>query len=133
MSDRLFRMIDNYEIKLQLGANGRLSPEQIEDRVRRYAHAAAAEHVVYVQTRQILCSHGVQTMVFPYYHSFAREMGKLCRTEPSPAWRSRALATISAKWVARGLDEAVLLDIALNLFNLSPPDPESAPSSETPN
>jgi hypothetical protein len=131
MSDRLTRIISNYETKLRLGAVGRLSQAEINSRVGRFTHAAVAEHVVYLQVRQILCSHGVSTMMFPYYHSFSRELGKLTRQETSPEIRQQEMAVLLAKWVMRGLLQPALLDIAWNIFNLEmPAPPEAAPNEK---
>jgi hypothetical protein len=127
MNERLTRVIQNYEVKLRLGACGRLSERELRTRVARYGSAAAKDDVVLVQTRQVLCSHGVVTMMFPYYHAFSREASKLRRKDLSPETRQEEFAILVAKWVARGLLQAVLLDIGLNLFSLRLPAPPAEP------
>ena len=117
------RAVDNYEVKLRLGANGRLTEREIRQRVDRYCVAAVEEERVKTMVRQMLCSRGVAVMMFPYYHAFARELGKLSRQEGSLAAQRERLAVLAAKWVARGLDQAALLEIAATIFNLVLPDP----------
>jgi hypothetical protein len=123
MSNRLMRVIGNYETKLRLGANGRLTEDEIRRRVDRYTFAAVDEDCVLQQVRQVLCSHGVVTMMFPYYHAFSRELGKLSRLDVSAYCRQEELMRLATKWVVRGLEQAVLFDIAANVFGLEPPNP----------
>jgi hypothetical protein len=123
MSDRLTKVIGNYEVKLRLGANGRLSEGEIRQRVVRYGIAAAQEDGVLSQVRQVLCSAGVVTMMFPYYHAFSRELGKITRQESSAERIQEEFAVTVAKWTARGLLQAVLRDIGATVFNLSMPTP----------
>ena len=123
MSDRLMRIVRNYEVKTRLGANGRLSESEIRGRVVAYGIAAAKEDHVLQQVRQVLCSHGVATMHFPYYHAFSRELGRLNRGELSAESRQRELAAYVAKWVARGLVQSVLVEIAKTVFDLELPVP----------
>ena len=125
MSERLSRVIGNYEVKLRLGANGRLSERQISIRVARFGMAAAQEDMALEQTRQILCSHGVHTIVFAAYHAFRRELGKLTREEVSAESLQRLMMARVEKWVLRGLNGAVLLDIALTIYNITPPQEPS--------
>jgi hypothetical protein len=121
---RLDRIVDNYEVKLRLGAVGRLTEQQINDRVSRFSTAAAHEDMVLNQTRQVLCTHGVVTMFFPAYHAFSRELGKFSRQEISLETLQREMMIAVTKWTMRGLRREVLLDIALNVYNLlPPPDP----------
>jgi hypothetical protein len=131
MSDRLSRIVRNYEVKLRLGAAGQLSEGEIRGRVARYSYAAAHEDYVLNQVRQVLFGLGVSTITFPYYHAFSRELGKLCRQELSPESRQEELVVITMKWVMRGLSQQALLDIALNVFNLQlPSPPEDAPGDK---
>jgi len=123
MSDRLQRVIGNYEVKLRLGANGRLAEDQLRARVDRFGTAMAQEDAVLHMVRQILCSHGVVMMMFPYYHAFSRELGKLCRQDYSAESLQEMYAVCVAKWVMRGLLRPVLVDIGANAFNLALPLP----------
>jgi hypothetical protein len=118
---RLSQVIENYELKLRLGAGGKLSESEINRRVGRYSMAAVQEDMVLNMTRQILCSHGVATMMFPAYHAFSRELGRLSREEISADTLQREMMVTAEKWMIRGLLREVLLDIALNIFNVEPP------------
>ena len=119
---RLFQVIENYELKLRLGANGRLSEPEIKQRVARYSIAAAHEDMVLNQTRQVLCSAGIHTIVFPMYHAFTRELGKLTREAVSAETLRKEMMVAAEKWTLRGLRREVLLDIALNIYSVAPPD-----------
>ena len=115
---RLHRMIENYEVKLRLGANGPVSEKAIVNRVARFSVAAANEDMVLNQTRRVLCSHGVVTMMFPAYHAFSRELGKLTRKEISVETLQREMMVAAEKWTMHGLRREVLLDIAVQVFNI---------------
>ena len=115
---RLDRIVDNYEVKLRLGAAGRLSEREITDRVRRFSSTAAREDMVLNQTRQVLCAHGVHTINFVAYHAFTRELGKLTREETTTETQRGEMMWRVEKWVIRGLKREVLLDIAVQVFNI---------------
>lgn len=115
---RLDRIIDNYEVKLRLGATGRLTEREITDRVQRFSSSAAREDMVLNETRQVLCLHGVSTIMFVAYHAFTRELGKLTRQEISMETLQREMIVAVEKWMIRGLEREVLLDIAVQVFNI---------------
>jgi hypothetical protein len=117
MIDRAARTVRNYEVKLRLGACGRLSEEEVRRRVAGYTCTAYRQQAVIVQVRQVLCGLGVVTTLFPMYHAYARELGKLKRLD-SPEARGSALRATGAKWIARGLREAALREVAESVFNL---------------
>jgi hypothetical protein len=129
MSNRLTKVVQNYEVKLRLGAGGRLSEGEIRRRVTGYSIFAAKDNLILTQVRQVLCSHGIVPMMFPAYHAFSRELGKQSRQDYSAENLQRMLAVTVAKWVMRGLVQAALLDIALIVFNLSPPRSQSDESA----
>jgi hypothetical protein len=126
MKDRLSRVVENYEVKLRLGAAGRLTEEQIERRVQRFSIAAANEDMVLNQVRQVLCTAGVVPMFFPAYHAFSREIGKLSRQEVPTETLATETAVVTAKWVMRGLSQPVLRAIACDVFNIPSPVPPAA-------
>jgi len=119
---RLDRIIDNYEVKLRLGAAGPLTEREIKMRVDRFSIAAAREDMVLNQTRQVLCGHGVHTINFAAYHAFTRELGRTARSEASYETLQAQMVALVEKWVVRGLRRGVLLDIAANIYNVPPPD-----------
>jgi|WetSurMetagenome_2_1015567.scaffolds.fasta_scaffold1002006_1 hypothetical protein len=122
MSDRLERVVQNYEIKLRLGAGGKLSEHEIRKRVDGYSRFAVNDDLVLTQVRQVLCMHGIVPMVFPAYHAFSRELGKLTRQDISAESQGRMMMVLLEKWAMRGLSQKALLDIAVNVFNIKPPD-----------
>jgi hypothetical protein len=127
MIDRAARSARNYEVKLRLGACGRLSEEEVRRRVDGYTARAYEQQAVNVQVRQALCNHGVVSAWFPMYHACARELGRLKRLDCSGEARLEALRAIAAKWIARGLHAAALREVAECVFNLSWPDTPDKP------
>ena len=123
MSDRLMRIVRNYEVKTRLGANGRLSEDEIRGRVTRYSITAAHDDVVLNGVRQVLLGQGVSNIMFPNYHAFSRELGKLTRQDRTSYSRSVELAILVTKWVARGLVQSALVGIAKSVFDLEMPTP----------
>jgi hypothetical protein len=123
MSSRMGRTVSRYEAMLRLRAAGRLSEQEIERRVCHYARSAADQQMVVVATRAILCRHAIPSWVFPMYHAYSRELGRLKRQGVSAEARGESLRATAGKWLARGLDGAALKDVAENLYNL--PWPES--------
>jgi len=118
MSDRLSRVVDNYERHLRLGEAGRLSESEIRARVEHYGMAAVMEDRVLNEVRLVLGSAGVPTMFFPYYHAFSRELGRLTREETSLVTLQTETSWRVTKWVTRGLERSVLLAIARDVFNI---------------
>ena len=127
MSQRLVQAIENYETMTRLHSAGRLSEEQIQQRVIRYRTAAAEEWAALASTRPILCNHGVAALQFPMYHAYSRQLGKLKRQGRTMARMQQELESIAARWITRGLAEATLREIAASVFNL----PWPAPSGKT--
>jgi hypothetical protein len=121
MSMDPIRQTENYEFKLRLGATGRLTESEIAERVRRYAVAATQEHQVLMGVRQVLCELGVPTIMFPMYHAYSRQLGKLQRADLSTGSRDVELTQIVGTWVMRGLSQRALVNIAENVFNLPLP------------
>jgi hypothetical protein len=124
--DTAGRSVRNYEVKLRLGACGRLSEAEISRRVDNYAARAYKQQAIVVQVRQALCNNGIVPFAFPMYHAYSRELGKLQRQDCSAGTRRELLRTILAKWTARGLSEPALKEVAECVFNLYlPASPEA--------
>lgn len=115
---RLDRIVENYEVKLRLGAAGRLTEREIKARVERFSISAAQQDAVLNQTREVLCLHGVHTIYFLAYHAFSRELYKLTREDITLETLQREMMWRVDKWVLRGLRREVLHDIAVNVFNI---------------
>ncbi len=73
------------------------------------------------QVKQVCDSAGVPTITYPFYLDFGREMWKLSRQEFSGESLAEEAATLIAKWVARGLTQAVLESIRTGVFNVVAP------------
>jgi hypothetical protein len=125
MSERLFRSIDNYELSLRQGANGRLSESVIRQRVGRFSLAAVRQDLLLDKVRQVLCSAGVHTIEFPMYHAFSRHVDKLSRQDISRETFVRAVMTSVTAWEMRGLLRPVLLAIARDVYNITLPGPST--------
>jgi hypothetical protein len=125
MTERLFRAIDNYELSLRQGAAGRLRESAIRERVERYSIAAARQDLLLDQVRQVLCSAGVATIMFPMYHAFSRHLDKLSRQDISHETLQRAVMASVTTWEMRGLKRPVLLAIASDVYNIPAPEPST--------
>jgi hypothetical protein len=122
MNEGIPQAVVNYEAKLRLGACGPLSEAQIREQSARYGAVYALMKRAVEDGRAVLVLAGVSTVWFPYYHSFTRELFKLTRREPPPAVLAAEYAQTVEKWRLRGLDQAVLKEIGLVVFNLPWPD-----------
>jgi hypothetical protein len=118
MDERTRAAVDNYAVKLRLGARKWQTEDQIQQQVEHYGTAYAHLQHKVDEGREVLCMAGVSTIWFPYYHSFTRELYKLTRQELSERALAAAYAQIAEKWRLRGLDEAVLKQIGVVVFNL---------------
>lgn len=126
MSKEATQIITKYEAMLRLGANGPVTESEIQRRVANYGTASMMQRAVESQVRQILCSHGVSTISFAYYHAYARELGKLQRQELPESLMEVELTLIMDKWSGRGLEREVLRDIACQVFNIPLPAEEGS-------
>ena len=118
MDERTREAVDNYEVKLRLGARKWQTEDQIQQQVEHYGTAYALLKQKVDEGREVLCMAGVSTMWFPYYHSFTRELFKLTRRELSQSALVAAYAQIAEKWRMRGLNLSVLKQIGADVFNL---------------
>ncbi len=73
------------------------------------------------QVKQVCDGAGVPTIMYPFYLDFGREMWRLIRAEISGESLAQEAATLTAKWKARGLTEAVLAAIRTDVFNVGAP------------
>jgi hypothetical protein len=124
------RRVENYEVKLRLGANGPVTESQIRDRVTRYCAVVTGQSWLAEVVKQTLCSAGVVPMMFMSYHNFSRELDKLTRQDYSGGKQEVMMVALADKWTMRGLSRPVLLQIAENVFNIKPPAPASAGPGE---
>ena len=73
------------------------------------------------QVKQVCDGAGVPTIAYPFYLCFGREMWALTRKDISGESMALEAATLIAKWVARGLTQAVLQAIRTDVFNVAAP------------
>jgi hypothetical protein len=124
--DTAGRSVRNYEVKLRLGACGRLSEKEIQRRVGSYAHRAYQNQAIHLQVRQVLNSWGVGSTLDLMYCAYASELGKLTRLDCSSETRGSLLRASVEKWTARGLSVPALKEVAECVFNLYlPASPEA--------
>ena len=76
-----------------------------------------------LQVKQVCDGAGVSVIQIPFYLNFGRELWALTRKEISGETLAIEAATLIAKWVARGLTEAVLQAIRTDVFNVAAPLP----------
>ena len=75
------------------------------------------------QVKQVIDGEGVAITDYPWYLDFGRELWRLQRNEVSGESLAGEVATLVAKWVARGLDQTVLEKIRTDVFNVAAPTP----------
>ncbi len=74
------------------------------------------------QVKQTLDAAGVAVITYPFYLDFGRELWHMTHErEMSGESAAKEAATLIAKWVARGLTQAVLQAIRTEVFNISAP------------
>ena len=73
------------------------------------------------QVKQVCDGSGVPTIQYPYYLNFGRELWALTRREISGESLAKEAAILIAKWVARGLTQAVLQAIRSEVFAVGAP------------
>ena len=73
------------------------------------------------QVKQVCDGSGVPTIQYPFYLCFGREMWSLSNKDISGESMAQEAAVLIAKWVARGLTQAVLQAIRTDVFNVAAP------------
>ena len=73
------------------------------------------------QVKQTCDASGVSVIQYPFYLCFGREMWSKLQKEMSGEAMAQAAAVLIAKWVARGLTQAVLQAIRTDVFNVGAP------------
>ena len=120
MSKDAEQTIRNYEVMLRLGANGRVTEDEIQRRVANYSTASIMQRAVEGQVRLVLNCHGVSTIMNAFYQNFARELGKLTKQDLPKRMFDAEFRLLFDKWAGRGLERVVLRDIAISVFNIIP-------------
>jgi len=92
-------------------------PDMLAHVQNRFVALASMEN----QVKQVCDSSGVPTIQYPFYLCFGREMWSLIDKEISGESLAVEAAVLIAKWVARGLTQAVLAAIRTDVFNVAAP------------
>ena len=116
------KRIDNWNTKYNLE---RINAILTEKRPKMFEHVQA--QIVSLtsmesQVKQTCDASGVSVIQYPFYLCFGRELWHMTH-EREMSGESAALeaATLIAKWVARGLTQAVLQAIRSEVFNIPAP------------
>ncbi len=92
-------------------------PKMLEHVSAVYTSIALME----TQVKQVLDGSGVAFIMYPFYLNFGRELWSKSRKEMSGESLAKEAAVLIAKWVARGLTQAVLQAIRTDVFNVAAP------------
>lgn len=93
-----------------------------EAMARRYAAAIADLCLMESEVKQVLDSIGAPTLLYVYYLDYARQLFRLThRQSLSGASFDLESEVLLEKWVARGLDPAILRKIRKDVFGADPP------------
>ena len=125
MSSSVHRTIENYELSLRQGANGRLSEKAISERLGNYSRMAVIQEQELLSVKQVLNGFGVSTIIFPMYYAFSRHVGKLKRQAIGADALVEAVMTDVTKWEMRELLRPVLVAIAFDVYNVTLPEPST--------
>ena len=125
MNSNVHQTIENYELSLRQGANGRLSEKAIRERLGNYSRMAVIQEQELLFVKQVLNGFGVSTIIFPMYHAFSRRVSKLKRQYIGGEALVDAVSNEAAKWAMRGLLRPVLLAIARDVYNITLPEPST--------
>jgi len=85
--------------------------------------AQAAMQAIRAQVRDLCCRVGVPVVALPLYYCFALELYGLVRREITGESAAMEADVYRAKWVARGLQTAVLDEIRSKVFSIPAPTP----------
>jgi len=97
-----------------------------EKRPDMLAHVSSVFPDLYAmetEVKQCIDGEGVSIIQYPFYLCFGREVWSLQRKGVSGESLAVEVATLVAKWVARGLDQTVLEKVRTDVFNVSAPTP----------
>jgi hypothetical protein len=115
------RRIENYNVAITPERVAAQVEPQIADIKTNAAQAMVEMHTTDVQVREVLNGAGVSMIQYPFYLCFGRELWSLYRRGTRGETLAIEAAVLIAKWVARGLTEAVLQAIRTDVFNVSAP------------
>jgi len=115
------KRIDNWNTKYNLERVNAILTEKRPTMLQNVTAVAPLIAAMELQVKQVCDGKGVPTIQYPFYLCFGREIWALARKEISGESLAQEVATLSAKWVARGLTSAVLQAIRTDVFNVGAP------------
>lgn len=123
-SDRVGRSCDNYALKLSNGRGAVRRDGNIRAQAEHYASTQVRMGLLRSMTAVILDSHGVPSIVRPFYYSFVLKLAKFTEQE----WSGESLHIEGRLqvdlWAARGLERNILVEVALQVLNMDLTGPE---------
>ena len=112
------RVCEKYAAKLELGRMLGRADGDVKSQVEHFRQGVERMETLRQMMSQVLCAAGISTIWFPYYYDFGRKLMALSsRTSSAEVLLLEARMQLEV-WVARGLERAVLEQIAENCFNL---------------
>ncbi len=108
----------------------KVNPEIIKEHfanqksLMRTYYQAAAEYFYDKEerTKAVLDNEGVLPSLYPMYYHFAREVGKkIYYVGLGGRTLTDEVSIIKSKWIARGLDDAILTRILMDVFGILMP------------
>jgi hypothetical protein len=115
------RRIENWTAKVTPERTAEQVTPQIGSIKQNAAHVMNDIVQMETQVRQVLNGAGVPTIQYPFYLCFGRELWSRIRNGMDGESLAMEAAIFIAKWVARGLTQAVLQAIRTDVFNVSAP------------
>ena len=115
------KRIANWDTKYNLERVNAILTEKRPKMLEHISAAIVSLASMEQQVKQVCDGAGVPTISYPFYLCFGREMWSLSNKDISGESLAQEAATLIAKWVARGLTQAVLQAIRTDVFNVAAP------------
>jgi hypothetical protein len=115
------KRIENWNEKYNLERVNAILTEKRPKMLEHMSSVVPMMAAMEIQVKQVCAEAGATVIQIPFYLCFGREMWALTRNELSGEAMAVEAATQIAKWVARGLDTAVLESIRTDVFNVGAP------------
>ncbi len=121
------KRLENWDVKYNLERVMAVLTSKRPKMYERMGTATVSLASMEANVKQTLDAAGVATIHYPFYLSFGRELWSLRQKDISGESMAKEAATLIAKWVARGLIQAVLQAIRSQVFDVSAPTPPPGP------
>jgi cytosine/adenosine deaminase-related metal-dependent hydrolase len=121
MGSDAVRRISNWDAKYKSDRIKAVIDDKREAMLSRVTAVTPALVDAEARIRQTLNAEGVDTIQFPFYLAFGREMWSLVDRGFAGDAAAQAAAQYVAKWVSHGLTQSVLEAIRTAVFNVARP------------